>query len=181
MMIEKIRKSARVFFALWPEDKERAALAEWQATLHELCGGRVLRSGTLHMTLVFLGDVALHRMEELQLAAREIDGEAFKLSFDAARYWRHNRIVFAAPAFMPPQLVQLVRGLEQSLAMHRFEFDKRPYKPHVTLLRNARWSGAPLPEMNSVVWQANDFALVQSAPDEGASYRVLARFSLRLQ
>jgi 2'-5' RNA ligase len=64
--------------------------------------------------------------------------------------------------------------------MHRFKFDQREYKPHVTLLRNARWTDAPLPAMQPVRWQVQDFALVQSGQQNGlANYQVLARFPLR--
>ena len=172
--------SARVFFALWPDDAERAALAAWQPPLHKLCGGRSMRAVTLHATLVFLGDVVLHRLEALQLAAQEVEGEPFDLAFDVAHYWGHNHIVFAAPHAVPPQLMQLVRALEQRLGKHHFHFDKRPYKPHITLLRHAQWSDAPLPDMQRVTWRVRNFALVQSVSDEvGANYRVLARFPLR--
>ncbi|MBI4937699.1 MAG: RNA 2',3'-cyclic phosphodiesterase [Nitrosomonadales bacterium] len=181
MVAENAEKSVRVFLALWPADAERAALAAWQPALHKLCGGRSTRAATLHNTLVFIGNIEPHRLEALQLAAQEAGGEAFHLSFDAAHYWGHNHIVHAAPGSVPPQLARLVHNLEQRLAAHRFEFDKRPYKPHVTLLRNAKWSDAPLPGMREVRWRVEDFALVQSVPDErGANYRVLARFPLHL-
>lgn len=172
--------SARVFFALWPDDAGRAALAAWQPALHKLCGGRSMRADVLHATLVFLGDVVPHRLEALQLAAQEVEGASFDLAFDVAHYWGHNHIVFAAPHIVPPQLAQLVQALEQRLSKHRFHFDQRPFKPHITLLRHAQWSDAPLPEMQRVVWRIRDFALVQSVPDEeGANYQVLARFPLR--
>lgn len=48
----------RLFFALWPNDAERAALAAWQPPLLELCGGKAMRADTLYATLVFLGEVA---------------------------------------------------------------------------------------------------------------------------
>jgi 2'-5' RNA ligase len=181
MADEKIKEGVRVFFALWPSDAERAALAAWQPALHKQCGGRIIRADTLHNTLVFIGNIGPHRLEALRLAAQEAGGEGFRLKFAEARYWRHNRIVYAAPDSTPPELARLVRQLEQRLAAHRFDFDTRPYQPHVTLLRNAAWGDAPLPEMGGVTWRANEFALVQSAPDEhGANYRVLARFPLRL-
>ena len=169
----------KVFFALWPTPAERASLAAWQQPLRHLCGGRAMLGGTLHSTLVFIGDVAQPRLEALQLAAREVSAESFELCFDEARYWGHNHIVYAAPGSAPGQLEQLVSALEQRLAKHRFRFEQRGYKPHVTLLRNARWTDAPLPGMHQVRWQIRDFALVQSASRDGlASYRVLARFPL---
>ncbi|MDO8293280.1 MAG: RNA 2',3'-cyclic phosphodiesterase [Gallionella sp.] len=176
--------AARVFFALWPTAAEFAQLAAWQPALRELCGGRVMRGETLHNTLVFIGEVELYGLEVLQLAAQEVSGEGFELRFDEARYWGHNHIVYAAPHQVPQQLAQLADALEQRLAAHRFKFASHhlvshEYKPHVTLLRTAHWSDAPLPAMQPVSWQIRDFALVQSAHRDGLmDYRVLARFPL---
>ncbi len=172
--------TARVFFALWPATAESAQLAAWQAPLKRLCGGRAMRGETLHNTLAFIGDVELYGLEVLQLAAQEAGGEEFGLCFDAARYWGHNHIVYAAPLHVPRQLERLVENLWQRLDAHRFRFDRREYKPHVTLLRNAHWSDTPLPAMPPVCWRIRDFALVQSVQQGGMTdYRVLARFPLR--
>ena len=169
----------KVFFALWPTAVERGSLAAWQKPLQHLCGGRAMRGENLHNTLVFIGHVEQPRLEALQLAAQEVSAEDFELCFDEAHYWGHNHIVYAAPSHVPQHLVQLVAALEQHLTTHRFKFDQREYKPHVTLLRNAHWTDAPLPAMQPVRWQIHDFALVQSAQKDGlASYRVLARFPL---
>ena len=188
--------TAKVFFALWPTATERDRLSVWQTPLQQLCGGRVMRSENLHNTLVFVGHIEQPRLEALQLAAQEASGKTFELCFDTARYWGHNHIVYAAPVQVPPQLLQLVGTLEQHLATHRFKFDQREYQPHVTLLRNARWTDAPkagnpqpasgraeltppLPSMPPVCWQMKDFALVQSVQKNGlANYQVLARFPL---
>lgn len=173
------QEQVRVFFALWPTPQERAALAAWQAGLHRLCGGRVMQPDTLHTTLVFLGEVAENQMAALQCAAREVALEPFELCFDAARYWGHNHVVFAAPGVAPAPLHALVRSLEQLLAAHRFRFERRPYQPHVTLLRHAQWNDAPLPAMPAACWRINDFVLVQSLRDgHGACYRVLGRFGV---
>jgi 2'-5' RNA ligase len=173
--------SARVFFALWPPAGARAALAAWQLSLRKLCGGRAMRADTLHATLVFLGDVPVHSLEALKLAAQEVEGAGFVLRFDSARYWGHNHIVYAAPSVVPDALTQLVELLEQRLSAHRFCFDHRDYKPHVTLLRHAQWSDAPLPTLTppATEWRVHEFVLVQSLRDErGARYEVLARFPL---
>lgn len=171
------KPTLRLFFALWPNDAGRAALAAWQPALHKLCGGREMRADTLHTTLVFLGEVAEHRLEALQLAAQETGFRGFELNLSKARYWGHNHIVYAEPETIPVQLAGLVSGLEQNLRRHRFHFDHRPYKPHITLLRKARWSDQELPPMPAVSWQIEDFVLVRSLGDEqGARYEVLVRF-----
>jgi 2'-5' RNA ligase len=170
----------RLFFALWPTAAERAALSAWQQPLLDLCGGRVMRADTLHTTLVFLGEVAERRLEALRLAAQETNWQGFELKLTTAHYWGHNHIAFAAPDATPPQLAELVKELESRLRKHRFHFEKRPYKPHVTLLRNAQWSDAPLPTMPAVSWRFKDFVLVQSLRDEEGAphYEVLARFPI---
>jgi len=173
------KKSVRVFFALWPNDEERAAMAAWQAPLHKLCGGRPTLEQNLHNTLVFLGDVELERLEGLQLAAQEVNGAGFQLVFDIAHYWGHNHIVYAAPDSAPAQLSLLVHALEQSLHHHHFNFDRRSYKSHVTLLRHAHWTDSQLPAMTPVIWKIQDFALVQSVSEAaGVRYEVLCRFLL---
>lgn len=178
-MKQQTEKKMRLFFAVWPNAAERAALVQWLRPLHELCGGRAMREDTLHTTLVFLGEVAEHRLQALLLAAQEINCRRFDMHLGAAHYWGHNHIAYAAPDDVPPQLAELVDELQKSLRRHRFHFDARPYKPHITLLRNAKWSDVQLPPMKAVCWQAHDFVLVRSAQnDEGARYDVLARFPL---
>lgn len=172
---------ARVYFALWPSTTERNLLGTWQEQLQRLCGGRVMRHETLHNTLVFIGEVEPCRLESLQLAAQEVNGHGFELRLDVARYWGHNNIVYAAPARVPEQLRKLVSALEKSLLRHGFKFEQREYKPHVTLMRNAHWTDAPLPEMQTVSWQIRDFALIEAVLQDGRrNYRVLARFPLGL-
>lgn len=171
----------RLFFALWPSAAECAALAAWHTPLRELCGGRVMRTDTLHSTLVFLGEVEESRLEVVLLLAKGLGSGDFELKLTAAHYWGHNHIVYAAPEEPPPQLAKLVLDLEAKLRKHRFNIEKRPYKAHVTLLRNAQWSDAALPPLPAVSWRFNDFVLVRSLRDEDGSpqYDVLARFPLQ--
>ena len=169
--------SARVFFALWPNDEESKAFERWQYKLSDLCGGRAMRIKTLHLTLVFIGEVELQQIETLIIAAKEIRGNAFELSFSEARYWNHNHIVYAVPSIIPPQIGQLVLDLQQCIDIQQAQM--RSFMPHVTLLRNAKWNGDFLCEMEKNVWQVKNFVLVTSVPDgAGASYHVLESFKL---
>ncbi len=167
----------KLFFAIWPDDAERAALAAWQPPLRECCGGRPMRLETLHSTLVFLGEVPGQRLPELIEVADAVGFRRFGLLLASAHYWGHNHIVYAAPEQMPEQLARLVGELEHGLRKRRFQIEERPYRSHVTLLRNAKWRDVPLPPMPAVRWQVDGFALVRSLSDEqGARYEVLARF-----
>ena len=156
----------------------RGELYRTAQTLRQECGGRVMRRDNLHLTLVFLGNVAREKIPRLEVIAAQQRGAGFDLAFGVTGYWRHNRIVWAAPHTTPEPLHGLVGGLEQALGQAGFEFDRRSYSPHLTLLRDAR-APAALPPL-VFGWPVRDFALVESARGtRGSEYRVLTRWPLR--
>ena len=165
----------RLFFALWPDAAVRDALDVAAQKMHRNCGGRVMRRGNLHQTLVFLGEVAEEKLSRLKALATPAC--AFKLDFGAIGYWPHNRIVWAAPNLTPDPLTRLVATLEEALARAGFDYDRRPYAPHITLVRGAR-APAALPALR-FDWPVTEFVLVESACGaRGAEYRVVARWPL---
>ena len=170
-------RPARVFFALWPDEGVRDALHFHAEQLHRGCGGRAMHRENLHLTLVFVGDVAVERLDELKSVAGTISGSSFELVLDRLGYWRHNRIVSASPLTVPEALLALVGSLEGRLQHAGFEFDQRSYAPHVTLLRDARAPGVPAPL--HLDWPVGEFVLVESVPGpRGAEYHVRARWKL---
>lgn len=180
MTNDNTESDVRIFFALWPNKVEQAALAAWQPVLKNICKGRVTREINLHATLVFLGNIEVARVEAAMAAAMLIEIRAFELGWSQLRYWGHNHIVHAAPAKMPEQLSQLVQQLQENLLQQGFRFDQRKFQAHVTLIRNARCGNTPLPVVAPVIWQIRDFALMQSVnTKEGTRYEVLAHFTLR--
>ena len=94
--------SVRLFFALWPSDAVRAALAEWAKVLHGACGGRPTRAGNLHMTLAFLGETRLARCDELKRVAAGVAVRRVELVVDQPGYWKHNRIAWAGASVPMP-------------------------------------------------------------------------------
>ncbi len=168
----------RLFFALWPSEDVRRALWEASGKLHQVWNGRRVKPDTLHLTLVFLGDTETARVEELRALAAKMDIRRFSLNLNHASCWRHNKVGFISPAESPPELLQLVHGLEDELEAAGFAFDERPYKPHLTLLRNTRCTTqvplAPIP------WDIEEFALVASnTTDHGPCYQLLGRWPLK--
>lgn len=162
-----------MFFALWPGEAERSALLKQALAFKADAGGRLTRSAKLHMTLVFLGDVGGERVAQLQNIARSVLGSAFLMHIDKAGYWPRQKIVWAAPQRVPAALTQLVDSLESALRAGGFRIEDRAWRPHITLLRDAR-RPATLPAM-ALDWPLCDFVLVESA---GGVYRVIGRWSL---
>ncbi len=128
---------ARVFFALWPDAALRGELARAAARLHARHGGRRMAAHSLHLTLVFVGSVAVPRLPELLAMAGSLRQPGFSNLFDLAECWRHNRIGCLGASRVPVQLQGLVHALETGLEGLAIPFDRRPYRPHITLLRNA--------------------------------------------
>jgi 2'-5' RNA ligase len=171
-------ETARVFFALWPDDAVREQFMQWAKLLQETCGGSITKPGNLHITLAFLGNVAVSSLDELKLLAGKLGGFAFNLNFTSPGHWGHNRIVWAAPDETPQVLSDFVKTLERSLQIAGFSFDERPYVSHLTLLRNARWD-PPARLLKNINWEINEFVLLRSNQIErGSEYEVIGRWPL---
>ena len=129
----------------------------------------------MHLTLLFLGDVPAERIASLQAVGAAAAFEQFTLRLDRIGCWKHNNIAWIAPSEMPPALARLVDALEVGAAAEGFGFDRRPYTPHVTLVRKARC--VALDQVEPVPWPVTDFVLVRSElHGEGARYRAIGRF-----
>lgn len=179
--VAEVSPIARLFFALWPGAKVRHALDQAGNKLHAACGGRRMRAPNLHFTLVFLGNVALARLDELHAVAGCVSGASFSMTLDRLGWWRHNRVAWAAPQETPEALQDLVTQLQEGLRNAGFAFDDRPvFVPHVTLLRNVRCNEVEMPPLTPLKWAADAFVLVKSVTtDAGAAYEVIGRWDLQ--
>ncbi len=170
--------AARLFFALWPDEAVRASLHACAQALQHDCGGRAVKERHVHQTLVFIGSEAAEGMNGVAERALAAGIDAFGLEFGVTGYWRHNRIVWAAPHATPEPLFRLVDALRHHAREAGVSVDERAYASHVTLIRDAR-PPAALPPL-AFTWRVGDFALVGSARGErGPAYEVLSRWSLR--
>jgi len=170
----------RLFFALWPDEEVRASLDAAAGKLHELRGGRRTRPDTLHLTLVFIGETAVDKLPELLAAAAGVAVQKFEVLFDRSDCWRHNHIAHLGASLSPPALLELVGQLESRLSSAGIPFDRRPYVPHITLLRKADCSpGKENPALAPIRWPARDFVLVRSSlRSGGALYEQMGRWPL---
>jgi 2'-5' RNA ligase len=170
----------RVFFALWPDAAVRDSLDAAAGKLHELRGGRRTHPDTLHLTLVFIGEIALDRLPELLTAAAGIAVPKFDVLLDRSDCWRHNRVAHLGASQSPPALLELVGQLESRLSAAAIPFDRRPYVPHITLLRKADCNPRiENPALAPIRWPARDFVLVRSSlRSGGALYEQIGRWPL---
>lgn len=168
--------SVRLFFALWPDEAVREALAGWARRLYQACGGRMTRPQNLHLTLAFLGETEVERLAALKAAAATVAPRAFELVLDVPGYWKHNRIAWAGAAKDPEALQAMVADLRAALVAARFRFDAKPFVSHVTLLRKGD-SPPELPRLAPIVWRGTGFTLIRSVTGStGSDYVVEAEW-----
>jgi 2'-5' RNA ligase len=173
-------ETARVFFALWPPEAVARQLAGIAADYSQAAGGRPTRRETIHLTLAFLGDIPVERLPELQRLAGEVHAAAFDLTLDRFGIWQHNRLFWAGCA-SPPALLDLADTLSKRLLEAGFAAadGKRPFAPHVTLVRKLARLDVALPAVQALTFHCSAFVLVRSRLSAaGSDYEVLARFPL---
>jgi 2'-5' RNA ligase len=167
--------TSRLFFALWPDDETRQALARLNQSLAAK-RLRLVQPHNLHVTLVFLGQVDAVTESVIKLAMTDISTQPFTLTFDRLSYWRRPRILCLTcqqPAPKPAMI--LVSALETAAANCGLHTDTRPYSPHITLARHVRH--LPDVTIEPIVWRAEAFSLIESCSEpEGIRYKVMQQW-----
>lgn len=172
-----MRGGHRLFFALWPDDAVRAAIAEVaQRLLPTKAQGRRTRVERLHMTVQFLGDFDSPpdtAVDKAIAAAMSIEPPMeIAMTLDRLGNFGRGRVVWLGSSATPGQLLELHRRLGDALAARGLTPKHADMLvPHVTLARDAREvCDAALPALQ---WRARDFVLVDSTSGE---YRILGRW-----
>ena len=168
----------RLFFALWPDDDTRQALARLARTLLPCGNGRPVAAQNLHLTVVFLGLVDAGFRECVERVAGLLSAPAFELEFRRIGYWPRPRVLWSAPERTPEALTGLASMLRNALVACGHEPESRPFRAHVTLAREVR-RPASEPTHGPIRWPVSEFHLVESETlAQGARYRSLESWSL---
>ena len=180
----------RLFFALWPDEEQRAALVHAAGKIVRRCGGRPVPATNLHVTLAFLGSVPEPRLEELRSIARRAaatflkDAGPLNVSLEGLEHWAKPQVLavlereegsLGAPL---SGIVKLARILIAETAAGGFSPDLKPFRPHVTVARKV---ARPPREraVRNVQWSFDEFALIESRTlAEGPVYSVVESYVL---
>jgi 2'-5' RNA ligase len=171
--------TVRAFFALTPDAGVRASLAALGRDIARKSRGRAVSPENAHLTLAFLGDVERSRLPALKDVGDRLPHTGFSVEFDSLGAWKASGVAWIAPAQLPPALLTLHSRLADSLAAAGFEFETRPFRPHVTLARRCL---QPLPRARcaAIRWNIEQLVLVGSELlPEGPVYRDLATWTLK--
>ena len=165
----------RLFFALWPEQviRDQCKVIVDSLPTDQL---QTVANLNLHITLAFLGQVTEKQEAAMLTTASTINIPTFSITFDQINFWSKPGILCLTNSQYCLEIDRLASQLALIAEANGIELDKRPYKPHITLVRKA--NKAFEPEFTPLIWQANSFCLVESYMNQQSThYQILKTFN----
>jgi 2'-5' RNA ligase len=178
------------FIAIKVPSHIQTILSNWAAHFQEQIP---LKSWTdqedYHITLSFLGETADSQIEQLSQELNEAvqHHTPFQLFLDGiGTFGRETtpRVLWAG-VDRENRLVQLQKGVYQACKHSGFQWDNRPYRPHITL--GKKWAGTePVSsdflnfelEDNRTNWLVEEIALYEIRPNQLPRYHPMHVFKL---
>jgi 2'-5' RNA ligase len=158
----------RLFFALWPDDRQRDRLREIISPMAKLVEGAAVDRRNWHVTLAYIGDFEERRIPAILERAAEIVVEPFELHFNRLEYWPRPKIASLMTATVPHELERLVAAANSVLVDQGVLPEERAYRPHITVVRRARpFETQRLAHPAGVEWTG--FELVESVSQPGGT------------
>ena len=151
----------RLFIAILPDETMRQSLADLQQAMKEKgIRGRYTDPFNMHVTLAFIGD---YQPEPVMDVLAEIPFEAMELVPEGILRFRD---LYACELREPPELSAYVRRLRHALAEQGIPFDRKAFRPHITLVRRAAAEREeyPLLDIPATVMKAERVSLMRSQP-----------------
>ncbi|MDL2261568.1 RNA 2',3'-cyclic phosphodiesterase [Methanimicrococcus sp. OttesenSCG-928-J09] len=138
----------RLFIAVhFPEEANQQFL-KYMEILKENARGSFTKPQNLHMTLLFLGETDQSRISEITAAMKNSipnpDNPIFMKINEIGQFKRRNEnesLIWAGG--LSPALSEIHKNLSDSLKKAGFNFDQKPFVPHITLARRVQFK-API-------------------------------------
>lgn len=179
----------RAFVAIAPPEEVASALVAAQAGLP---AGRAVERGALHLTLAFLGEHPEPLVEDVHYALAAIRHPVFALRLAGLGLLGEGRSqVLHAGVEPAPDLSRLREKVVQAARDAGLAFERRRYRPHVTLARfNAGLGGEEAERVRAFVargagfraepFEVGEFVLMRSwLGRAGPVYDTLAAYPLQ--
>ncbi len=167
----------RLFVALWPDaqTREQMAVVQQHASVTAGLNEGAVAWENLHLTLLFLGNVAAADIDNLQNCLARVAATPFELLIDRWGQFIRPGILWVGPSTPPASLLRL-QSDTAAACRDGFGGGSKHYTPHVTLFRKLRHL-PELPAFDPLCWHIRHFVLVQSRTrPQGVRYQVLQEF-----
>lgn len=163
----------RIYFALWPDDRQRDRLRYVINSVAKTVEGKAIDRRDWHVTLAYIGEYPEGQLPDLLARAGDIAVEPFRLSFDRLEFWPRPKIACMVGTTVPPELQTLVQALHRLMQDIGVAPEDRTYRPHITVVRNARsFTTERLTQRVATEWSS--FELIESVSGPGeVRYRPL--------
>ena len=161
----------RCFVAAWPDDAVREACDRLIAAVRPLAEhGRVMRPDNLHLTLAFIGDLPDEAGTRVAAACAALPPPACEWNLDTLGYFARPRVLWAGGP-LTVELGAIADGARAVLDRLGVGYDRKPFVPHVTLLRDVRRFRGPQQIDPPIPWPIRRIGLYRSGRDDkGARY-----------
>lgn len=146
--------SKRLFVGTFLSDADKSHVGELKAYDERLSSFwnkkiRWVRQDKLHLTWLFLGDVDVERIDEVDLLLREIlqKQPPINLTYSKSLFWPNSRYAkhfVLVPPEVPENVANLAKVIKQKLRLFIEHEEKGDYRPHITLARFDRSVARPL-------------------------------------
>ena len=172
-LVEEKPQTRRLFFALWPDDNTRTNIRKHLKKLIQHSDGKGVPDHNLHITLSFLGSIDESKQRCAEQFADTLRLSPFKLNIDKVDYWSKPKVLWAGCNQIPEQLNSFAYELNNGMRRCGIDVDKRPYVPHITLMRKVNKVSQDK-EFKAFQWEVSNFVLVESiSRSEGVHYQVI--------
>jgi 2'-5' RNA ligase len=106
---------------------------------------RWVRPEALHITLKFIGEQPLERVEAITERLRRVESTGFEIQAGGYGFFPTAKAprVFWIGIHAGPQLAELAESIDVATAELGVPREDRPFSPHLTLARAGRGSGSP--------------------------------------
>jgi len=176
----------RVFYGIGLPRPVREALAEAAARVEKKTDGRFVMPPSYHCTLAFVGLVEADRRPILERILQAVAEQtpACNLTLTAPGiFGKPGRAVLWHGLAGAEPLASASEALLRALRAANLPCDDKPFRPHITLAREARMETCPLAlaQARPVAWRAETLTLFESRREgSGMVYVPLASHPMRL-
>ena len=148
----------------------KSYLCGLQQQLTKFGTGNFTNIDNLHITLKFLGEVPFSQLEGLHEAMDDLKASPFILSCTGVQIFNKSGIISAKVSGEIEKLQALQSALETALERIGYAKESRPFRPHITLVRQFKANEGFNPGVvnsEKVTFRVDEVILFESRRDAG--------------
>lgn len=137
----KSKEALRSFIAVELPNEIHDSLQKLQNNLKDsMPDVRWVKYGNIHLTLKFLGDVEVSKIEKISKSIQYVADEFSPFTMSLAHIgafpnFRKPSIIWTGVEEGAEKIIEIVEQIESSMEKLGFAREKRPFKPHLTIGR----------------------------------------------